>query len=451
MGLGQVDSEFLERARLRARMIELSDGPATVAAAFFEAAARHGQRPFLAVLPETARAYDIEAGEIRYGDALAEVRRLADGYRRQGFGHGHWVGILLENRPAFFLHWLALNGLGVSLVPINPDMRAAELEYLIGHSEMVAALAIPARHGEIAAAAAAIGRTIGVFGPDDAPAAIAAVAPGSGPPDRESECALLYTSGTTGRPKGCVLSNEYFLYAGHWYATVGGLIAMGEGSERMLTPLPVFHMNAMAYSVMAMLWTGGCLIALDRFHPRTWWSSVKQSGATIVHYLGVMPPMLMAAPPSSEDKVHSVRFGFGAGADQALHGPFEARFGFPLVEAWAMTETGAGAVIVASQEPRHVGMRCFGRPGPELETSIVVDDGTEAGAAEPGELLLRHAGARPRYGFFREYLGDVEATASAWEGGWFHTGDIVQQGADGSLHFIASVDTRAMKKRGGAG
>jgi hypothetical protein len=70
----------------------------------------------------------------------------------------------------------------------------------------------------------------------------------------------------TGRPKGCVLPNEYFLCAGHWYANVGDLIALHEGTERMLTPLPVFHMNATAYSAMAMVMTGGCLIALDRFH-----------------------------------------------------------------------------------------------------------------------------------------------------------------------------------------
>ena len=92
-----------------------------------------------------------------------------------------------------------------------------------------------------------------------------------------------------------MLPNEYFLYAGHWYATVGGLIALNHGSERMLTPLPVFHMNAMAYSAMAMVTTGGCLIVLDRFHPKSWWASVRDSRATIVHYLGVMPPMLMGA------------------------------------------------------------------------------------------------------------------------------------------------------------
>ncbi|MGE9007659.1 AMP-binding protein [Leptospira interrogans] len=412
------------------------ESPATVFEAFARAAASHGDKPFLAILPETAQAYGIAAGEISYGDGLARIAALTDAYRAKGYGRGHRVGILMENRPGFFLHWFALNALGVSLVPINPDMRAAELEYLTGHSEIVAAVVTPQRQDDVVAAAKAIGCNIPVVGPDDEPAAIRASAPRPGTPDRDSECALLYTSGTTGRPKGCVLPNEYFLYAGHWYATVGGLIALNHGSERMLTPLPVFHMNAMAYSAMAMVTTGGCLIVLDRFHPKSWWASVKDSRATIVHYLGVMPPMLMGAPESADDKRHGVRFGFGAGVDKALHDPFEARFGFPLVEAWAMTETGAGAVVVASQEPRHTGTSCFGRLGSELEARIVTDSGAEAGINEPGELLVRHAGAAPRYGFFREYLKDPEATAVAWDGGWFHTGDVVRRGPDGAFHFV---------------
>jgi len=413
-----------------------NDAPATVFEAFARAAARHGEKLFLAVLPETAQAYGIAAGEISYGNALARISALSEAYRAKGYGAGHRVGILMENRPGFFLHWFALNALGVSLVPINPDMRAAELEYLVGHSEIVAAVVIPQRCADVAAAAKAIGRDIPVVGPDSEPAAIRAPSSKPGTPDRDSECALLYTSGTTGRPKGCVLPNEYFLYAGHWYATVGGLIALNDGSERMLTPLPVFHMNAMAYSAMAMVTTGGCLIALDRFHPKSWWASVQASRATIVHYLGVMPPMLMGAPDSADDKRHSVRFGFGAGVDKALHDPFEARFGFPLIEAWAMTETGAGAVVVASQEPRHTGTSCFGRLGPELEARIIIDGGADAGVDEPGELLVRHAGPTPRYGFFREYLKDAEATAEAWNGGWFHTGDVVRRGSDGAFHFV---------------
>jgi acyl-CoA synthetase (AMP-forming)/AMP-acid ligase II len=415
--------------------MHLPAGPNTVFAAFEAAAARHAHRPFVSVLTETASVYDIGADTISYGQALIDIARIAGAYRQAGYGHGHRVGVLLENRPGFFLHWFALNALGVSVVPINPEMRAAELEYLIGHSEMVAALAISTRHSGLVAAAKAIGRTIDVFGPHDQPASIKLPPPNPHPPDRNSECALLYTSGTTGRPKGCVLPNEYFLYAGHWYANVGGLISMTHGEERMLTPLPVFHMNAMAYSVMAMVTTGGCLIVLDRFHPRSWWGSVREARATIVHYLGVMPPMLMGAAGSPQDKGHSVRFGFGAGVDPALQAAFEERFGFPLIEAWAMTETGAGAVVVASRTPRHVGTRCFGRPGGELETRIVTDRG-DAAIDEPGELLVRHAGEHPRYGFFREYLKDAEATAEAWRGGWFHTGDVVRRNADGSLHFI---------------
>jgi acyl-CoA synthetase (AMP-forming)/AMP-acid ligase II len=414
----------------------LPEGPETVFAAFQHAAERHAARPFVSVPAETAQAYGIAAGDLSYQDAQSAIERLSTAYRDAGYGHGHRVGVLLENRPDFFLHWFALNSLGVSLVPINPDMRAAELEYLIGHSDMVAALAIPSRHDDIAAAARTAGRRIGVFAANDAPPAITVPPPKTGEPDRDSECALLYTSGTTGRPKGCVLPNEYFLYAGHWYAEVGGLIAMRSGEERMLTPLPVFHMNAMAYSTMAMVVTGGCLIVLDRFHPKSWWDSVRESGATIVHYLGVMPPMLMSAPERPQDKLHAVRFGFGAGVDQALHGAFENRFGFPLIEAWAMTETGAGAVVVASSDPRHVGTRCFGHPGPELQTRVVTEHGFEAANGEPGELLVRHAGPEPRYGFFREYLKDADATDEAWRDGWFHTGDVVCGGPDGALHFI---------------
>jgi acyl-CoA synthetase (AMP-forming)/AMP-acid ligase II len=415
---------------------QLPAGPDTVFAAFQAASARHTHRPFISVLTETAEAYDIAAGELSYGQVRGAVERLTSAYRRAGYGHGHRVGVLLENRPDFFLHWFALNALGVSVVPINPELRAAELEYLTDHSEIVAALAIASRHGDLIAAAKAVGRTIKAFGPNDKPVPIAVPPPKPGVPDRNSECALLYTSGTTGRPKGCVLPNEYFLYAGYWYAKVGGLIDIRDSEERMLTPLPVFHMNAMACSTMAMVSVGGCLILLDRFHPRSWWDSVREARATIVHYLGVMPPMLMGARRSPQDGDHAVRFGFGAGVDPALHGAFEERFGFPLIEAWAMTETGAGAEVAAFGEPRHIGTRCFGRPGAELETRIVTDRGDDAAINEPGELLVRHAGAAPRYGFFREYLKDAEATAEAWRGGWYHTGDVVYRSADGSLHFV---------------
>ena len=409
----------------------------TVYQAFAATAAQYPNNPFLCVMPETAEIYEIPAGEITYGSALETINSLKAGYEKAGYGHGHRVGILLENRPAFFMHWFALNALGVSVVPINADMRIAELSYLIGHSEICMAVALPSRHELLGAAAKDAGSTLALMGPDDAipaanrPAPLAGQAVGT-----HTECALMYTSGTTGRPKGCILPNEYYLYCGHWYATIGGLATLNKGVERMLTPLPLVHMNAMACSTMGMVTTGGCLIAIDRFHPKTWWDTVRESRATVVHYLGVMPAILMKAAASADDTRHNVRFGFGAGIDRSLHEPFEQRFGFPLLEAWAMTETGSGAVVIANHEPRHIGTSCFGKETADVEIRLVNDAGLDAGVDENGELLVRHAGSNPRFGFFAGYLKDEAATREAWEGGWFHTGDIVSRDADGYLHFI---------------
>jgi len=347
------------------------------------------------------------------------------------------AGLLLENRPAYFLHWLALNSLGVSVVPISADLRSAELDYLTGHSEICLAVTLASRARDLADAARRQRREVVIITPEQV--AQMGRAPFAAPrsaPDVQTECGLLYTSGTTGRPKGCVLPNEYYLLAGEWYNRIGGMCSLQPGLERLITPLPMVHMNAMAYSTMAMILAGGCIVPLDRFHPRTWWQSVHDSQATIVHYLGVMPSILMNAAPTPIDDEHGVRFGFGAGVDKQLHAPFEARFGFPLLEAWAMTETGAGAVVIANREPRHVGTACFGRPGPEVEVRIVDDDGNDVGPEMPGELLVHAAGEAPRRGFFREYLKDPEATAQAWVGGWFHTGDVVRADADGSLYFV---------------
>ena len=293
------------------------------------------------------------------------------------------------------------------------------------------------RHADLRAAAAAAGRNLALMAdgqiPPDAPVESHHA---HGAIGELAECALLYTSGTTGRPKGCILPNRYFLHAGRWYAGIGGMASLRPGEERMLTPLPLVHMNAMAYSAMARVLTGGCLIVLDRFHPGSWWASVRESQASVVHYLGVMPAMLMKSAQPADDTRHSVRFGFGAGVDKALHAPFEQRFGFPLLEAWAMTETGAGAVVMAHDEPRCVGTSCFGREGADVEVRIVADDGNEAAIDQPGELWVRHAGVDPRYGFFAGYLKDAQATDEAWAQGWFHTGDIVQRDAQGMLHFI---------------
>ena len=362
----------------------------TVFSAFERTAAAHGEKPFL----EMPR-WDLK---LSYAAARQRVAEVAARYRARGYAAGHRVALKLETRPEFLLHFLALNSLGISVVPVNPDYRDAELRYVLEHSE-ASALITPQSLED---------------------------PPQPGQPVGADECALLYTSGTTGKPKGCLLSNFYFLNVGQRYLDEGGLCAVRPGEERLITPLPLFHMNALAVSTTAMILSGGCLIQLDRFHPRTWWRDVAQSGATIAHYLGVMPAILLSQPEDAHEKACRVRFGYGANANPADHAAFEARFGFPLIEAWAMTETGGGALIAASREPRHVGTRCIGVPQPGLEILI----------EESQELLVRRAGPDPRRGFFSGYLKDEQATAHAWRDGWFHTGDAVRRGPEGSLHFV---------------
>ena len=119
---------------------------------------------------------------------------------------------------------------------------------------------------------------------------------------------------------------------------------------------------------------------LDRFHARRWWRTVKDSGATVIHYLGVMPAILLQLEREEAETTHSVRFGFGAGVDPRHQETFERRFGFPLIEAWAMTETGAGAVTSTAGGPRHVGKRCIGRATPAMDYRIVDDAGADVDA-----------------------------------------------------------------------
>jgi acyl-CoA synthetase (AMP-forming)/AMP-acid ligase II len=409
----------------------------SVYAAFQFNVERWQDRAFLRVLEETSKIYGVDAGDISYRDLAKSVENTRLGYVEKGYSKGLRVGLMLENRPAFFIHWFALNALGISVVPLNADFKISELSYLIEHSEIVLAVAIESKLDLIVQSSRVVGVELSVMKPDDMPPLCKAISKNdSYEIDLETECALLYTSGTTGMPKGCILTNQYFITAGRWYAGIGGLAKIEPGQECMLTPLPLVHMNAMAYSMMCMMMTGGTLCLLDRFHPETWWKSVTDSQASIVHYLGVMSSILMKIPVSPDETNHRVRFGFGAGVEKTLHADFEKRFGFPLIEAWAMTETGAGAVIIANHDPRHVGTSCFGQELPAVEVSLIDEEGRPVETGQPGELLVRHSGSNPKLGFFAGYLKDEAATHEVWRNGWFHTGDIVLRDESGSLHFI---------------
>jgi crotonobetaine/carnitine-CoA ligase len=409
----------------------------TVFDAFRATAEAAPDHVFLCAPPAPGRSYHPDGVEFTYGQVLASVLPLRSVYAGARFGHGHRVALLLENRPEFFFHYLALNGLGVSIVPINPDYRHGEMLYQVDHSEADLAVVIASRVADLEAVAREREKPLPVVDAERFPGSL----PRPTTPARrgdaglESEASLLYTSGTTGRPKGCVLTNFYYLNAGAWYRDLGGRAAIERGRERFLNPLPLFHMNAQAVTATCAILTANCLAQPERFSPSRWWDDVRNAKATIIHYLGVMPPLLLNQPVRPAERDHRVKFGFGAGVEPELHARFEERFGFPLLEVWGMTET--GRIYGDVHEPRQITTRAFGRPFGGFEAKVVDDKDASVPPDAEGELLVRWAGPEgPRHGFFSGYLKNPEATAEAWRGDWFHTGDVVRQAADGMLYFV---------------
>jgi crotonobetaine/carnitine-CoA ligase len=419
---------------MASRMIEIGDGT-TVGEAFSQAAAAYASRDFLVVPVNPQRSYHPGGYTLTYAAAAREVDRLAALYRYAGYGHGHRVAMLLENRPEHFLHKLALNAVGASCVPINPDYRASEIAYLLIHSKADMALAVADRRTHLQAGLAESDLSIPLFILETLPTDLREPArPAlSAPVSAASEASILYTSGTTGRPKGCVLSQAYELACGVWYATMSGMLALRDG-DRVYNPLPLYHVNSGILSFYGVMLSGNCQIQPDRFSPQRWWQEVAETRATVIHYLGVVAPLLLGQPPAEHDRRHGVRFGLGAGIEPQLHAKFEERFGFPMVEVWGMTEM--VRILADNHSPRQVGTRAFGRAVPGVEVRVVDAEDHDVPDGEPGEMVIRHSEATPRRHFFSGYLDDPEATTAAWRNGWFHTGDTVWRGADGMLHFV---------------
>jgi acyl-CoA synthetase (AMP-forming)/AMP-acid ligase II len=410
----------------------------SVHARFLETANQYADNAFLHIPRQATHSYSETAVDFNYEEMRVAIDKAQAVYKQAGYAHGHRIALALENRAEFFQHFFALNGLGVCVAPINAEFVVEEISYLIDDSDVSLVVALPEHLSKLSKALDSIQREVDLLSLDNLNALPSApkVDNTNIRKGEQADAAILYTSGTTGKPKGCVLSNEFFFCVGDWYTGIGGYCSIEAGMDRIITPLPVFHTNALVWSMMAMLQSGGCIIQLDRFHSSNWWETARESKATIMHYLGVMPAMLLNLPESDEDVQSQIKFGLGGGVEPDLHARFEQRFGLPLIEGWAMTETGSGVCFMSQNEPRIVGNRCMGRVTKDMEIRIIGNEGEDVTTGTAGEMLVRRLGSNPAYGFFTEYYKNPKATEEAWKDGWFHTGDVVREDAYGSVYFV---------------
>jgi crotonobetaine/carnitine-CoA ligase len=395
-------------------------------------------RPTVRALLEARAARDGARVYCRFGDEAVtfaaldrRVNRLASALLARGIGPGDRVPLMLANHPAHLVAFFALHKLGAIQVPVNTHLRGAGLEYPLRHSEpkamivdaafaerLVPALeAVPVEtviwHGGAVAGGldfAALEAT----GADTPPAL-----PGPGPDDVVS---ISYTSGTTGPPKGVMVTDKMFRCAAH--ATT--MMADVKTGDVMFLWEPLYHIGGSQVMVTALI--DDIEIALvEGFSASAFWGQVRTSGATQIHFLGGVLQILLRQPPDPRDRDHRVRVAWGGGAPTAVSIAFTERFGIPVHESYGMTE--ASSMTSINTEGRTDNM---GRPTPYFEVRIARPDGQWLPPGESGEILVRE---REPGLLMKGYFRNPEATASTLVDGWLHTGDLGRLDVEGYLTF----------------
>ncbi|GAB3988234.1 AMP-binding protein [Nocardioides marmoraquaticus] len=347
---------------------------------------------------------------------FAEVDELTVGFagalHRRGVRPGDRVGVLLRNQPEFPLVWFALMRLGATMVPLNVKYRSVDLAHVL-ETASVAAVVSTGEFTELLAGAPGV-LLVEELEPD--PTAAPRVSTPTAPAN------IQFTSGTTGRPKGCVLSQEYWLRLGRSLVDEFPRLS---ADDVMLTAQP-FHYIDPQWNVVAALLAGARLVVLDGFHPSTFWQQVRHHDVTYFYCLGAMPTLLLRMPADPGDRTHRVRVVQASAIPPALHAQLEERWGVGWYEAFGMTETGADLRVTEADHDALVGTGCLGRPAGHREAKVV-----------DGQLLLRGPG------MMDGYLGEPDPFVD----GWFATGDLAEVDAEG--RFYHRGRTKDMIRRSG--
>ena len=371
---------------------------------------------------------------LTYADLAARAGRTAGGLARLGLGRGAVVGALLYNCPEFLETMFAVARLGAVFMPINWRLAGEEVAYILGHAGARAVVSEPelapradAARGRLSDASwISVGGAAAGWEPfeslrDAEPAPLADVG-------ADDVHRLMYTSGTTARPKGVMIThaNLYWKNAAH-------LVEFGlRGADRGLACGPLYHVGALDLTTTTVLYAGGTVELHRTFDAGSVLDALERRGITNVWLAPAMVNALLAHPTLEGRDLSGVRLIIDGGEKMPL--PLIERLvrAFPgawFADAYGLTETVSGDTFL-DKRSTVAKLGSVGKPCLHLEVAICDEQGGRLPAGALGEIVLRG----PKV--FKGYWRNPEATAAAFRGGWFHTGDVGFLDADGFLYIV---------------
>ena len=369
-----------------------------------------------------------------FGDC---VNRLTNALIADGVQAGQTVALMVSTSPEYLMSWFAINQAGAVMVPVNVLYAADELQYLLNNSDSVGFIGEPrflplfhavaklcpsvrvkisTRTGE---GTAGFRLLTDILAGPAASHQVVRVAP-----DAPSQ--IVYTSGTTSRPKGVVISHKSTLIQGISVAMLFGMTA----ADRSCVVLPLFHVNGQYVGVLPALTVGGTIVLLEVYSASKFWSQVRKHACTLMSIVPMLLRTMLAQPPRPDDAQHQVRFSFYAltTTDEEWD-RFESRFGVKLIEGYGLSETlgiCSSNPVVHGTTKRH----CIGLPTLGRQMRVVDETYTDLPTDQVGRILVRGEA------MFSGYYKNTDATAACMRDGWFDTGDNGSIDNDGYVHFF---------------
>ena len=363
-----------------------------------------------------------------FGELAAAAASCAAGLSELGVARGDRVAVMMRNGRATLATLFGLARAGIVWVPVNAQLRGEGLRYILEHCEPRLVIADEEFVPTIAACGAEVRKdSLVICGGEraaprletllDGAANFAEPLPAAGDP-----FAIMYTSGTTGKPKGVIVTHRMLRLAGE----AAALVSSAKSGDVLLMWEPLYHIGGAQLLVLPLL-REVTLAMIPRFSARRYWHEAREHGATHIHYLGGILQILLKQPPGPLDRGHGVRIAWGGGCPRDVWRPFSERFGVEIRECYGMTEA---CSITTYNDSGVVG--AVGRPVPWFTVELRQAGGRAVPAGGRGEIVVRTS--RPG-ALFPGYFRNPEATAAALREGALFTGDVGSFDAEGNLFF----------------